>query len=175
MWKKINYGKRYEISDSGIVRIPEYRDAKNRLHLEIIMKPILLNSGYLSVCLSEKGKQKRFLIHRLVAEYFLENPDNQPIVNHKNENKTDNRVENLEWCDHSYNHCYNDSAIKAGKVRQKKIIQLDKNGTPIKLWDGIREIERATGFANQNIIGCCKHKYGKKSAYGFKWEYYGGD
>ena len=67
------------------------------------MKPAKTKGGYLRLPLTINNKAKSYLVHRLVALAFIPNPNNYPEVNHKNEDKTDNRVENLEWCDRSYN------------------------------------------------------------------------
>lgn len=87
----------YEVSDQGNVR--------NR-KTGRLLKQVKNKDGYLQVGLREDGKSKSFRVHRLVAFAFIPNPDNLPQVNHKNEDKTDNRVENLEWCDAKYNSNY---------------------------------------------------------------------
>lgn len=84
-----------------------------------ILKPVLEHDGYLSVFLYKKGPyKKKFRIHRLVCESFISNPNNHPIINHKDEDKTNNVVENLEWCDYSYNNTYNNKHIKIGLKRR---------------------------------------------------------
>jgi hypothetical protein len=90
---------------------------------EIILKPSTSKTGYLlaQLVVAETGKQKTFYIHRLVAEAFIPNPDNLPEVNHKNEDKKDNRVENLEWCTQKYNSNY-------GTGRQRARETAIKNG-----------------------------------------------
>ena len=77
-----------------------------------IMKPMVATNGYLIACLWKNNKQKKFVIHRLVANVFIDNPNNYKEVNHLDEDKTNNRVDNLEWCSHKYNMNY-------GKVREK--------------------------------------------------------
>lgn len=102
------------------------------------LTPRKVGGGYLMITLN--GKQ--FLIHRLVAQAFLPNPDNLPQVNHKNEDKTDNRVENLEWCTAEYNSQYSKS---------KKFGQF-KGGILIKIWNSTREVERAGIAFHQNVL-----------------------
>jgi len=101
-WKTIAEYPSYEVSSYGHVR----RGNK-------ILKPVLMNTGYLSHGLSQSGKQKHHNIHRLVAKAFIPNPDNKGFVNHKDGKKTNNRVDNLEWmtfsenCQHAYDHGLN--------------------------------------------------------------------
>lgn len=98
MWKPIKgYEDRYEVSDIGEV----FSLRSNRL-----IRPIKINSGYLSYRLTVKGKTKHQLAHRLVAEHFLQNPDGKRTVNHKDGNKLNNHVSNLEWMTHSEQHLH---------------------------------------------------------------------
>ena len=103
---------------------------------------------------------KYYRAHRLVAQAFLENPNNYPVVNHKNEIKNDNRVENLEWCTIRYNNEYSNA---------KPILQFDKNWNYINRWKSCAEIERELGLDHSTIQKCCSGK--KKSRGGFKWGY----
>lgn len=98
IWKSIDGYENYEISNLGNVRSLNW----NRTGRSQIIKPGM-TKGYLRVCLSKSGKVKMFGVHRLVAEAFLPNPGNLPEVNHRNEIKTDNRADNLEWCSAQYN------------------------------------------------------------------------
>lgn len=111
-YKRIKYNgepSRYIITNFGWVLNTD----KNK-----IQSPFITNNGYLRVCLSFNGKRKKYLIHRLVAEYFIPNPYNYPEVNHKDGNKFNNKVTNLEWVTakenviHSYDHSLNHSGEK---------------------------------------------------------------
>ena len=85
------------------------------------MKQSLHTKGYKTVTLTKDGKSKTVFVHRIVAEAFIDNPDNLPMVNHKDEDKTNNFVENLEWCTASYNRTYGKGAEKqARQLRGKK-------------------------------------------------------
>ena len=120
-WKSIpGYEGLYEVSNLGRVRSVEKCDRFNRKILSKILKPNYV-SGYLRVGMYKNKTFKYYLIHRLVAQAFLPNPDNLPQVNHKDEDKSNNRVDNLEWCDRSYNMNY-------GTVQQRRIQTNINNG-----------------------------------------------
>lgn len=148
------------------------------LNYERTRKPKLLKTskdknGYLRVSLYKNGKQNYFQIHRLVAETFLPNPNNLPQVNHIDENKENNRVDNLEWCTHEYNINYgthNERISKAmtnGKL-SKPVLQFSKSGEFIREWPSTRECGR-NGFNQGEVSKCCNGK--RKTAYGFIWKY----
>lgn len=98
IWKDVNgFDKDYQISNFGNVRIKKSDGTFKQL------KPTKFGKGYLHINLVKGGKQKSFQIHRLVAEAFVPNPKKLPIINHKDENKSNNYANNLEWCTYSYN------------------------------------------------------------------------
>lgn len=98
-WRDIKgYEGLYQVSNLGRVKSLNYK----RTRKEWILKPNTINGGYLQIRLNEKC----YLVHRLVAEAFIPNPNNYPCINHKSEIKTQNNVENLEWCTHKYNANY---------------------------------------------------------------------
>lgn len=161
---------KYQVSNFGNILSLNYRKT-GRAEL---LKLVTTHKSYLKVGLYINGKKKIFFVHRLVAETFIPNPDNLPQVNHKDENKQNNSVDNLEWCTNEYNHNYgtrNERSAKAninGKC-SKTVLQLSLDGEFIKEWDSSMEIYRQLGYCNSFIGKCCKGK--RKSAYGFKWEY----
>lgn len=128
---------------------------------------------YLTVTLSKESKLYTKLIHRLIAEAFIPNPNNLPQVNHKNENKCDNRIENLEWCTAEYNCNYGTRNARMAKSKlngnSKRIIQYDLNGAYIKEWPSVRQIERDLGFNQAAVSRVALGK--QKTAYGYKWRY----
>lgn len=100
------------------------------------MKQSLHTKGYKTVYLTKHGKTKMFFVHRLVAEAFIENTDNLPVVNHKDEDKTNNFVENLEWCTESYNRTYGKAVERhAKKLRGKRHTEEHKR----KISDGVKK------------------------------------
>lgn len=117
------------------------------------------NHGYFLVCLCKCGAEKYFRIHRLVAEAFIPNPDKLPYVNHKDENKQNNAVDNLEWCTAQYNTEYS----------QAKPIMCIATGVKYK---SVREASRQTGIAIQSLINACQ---AGMRAGGYTWKYLGGD
>ena len=115
-WKDIkNYEGLYQISSLGRVKsLPKERN--NGINNEIILKQCTDKKGYKRVNLYKNKKSTRVLVHRLVAEAFLNNPNNYPLINHKDENPNNNKVENLEWCTYKYNNNYGNRAKKFSKV-----------------------------------------------------------
>lgn len=120
-WRPIKgYENYYEISNFGRVKSLARYDLKGNFRQEKFLKPSK-NRGYYQIRLRKNNKNKSYYVHRLVANNFLSNPNNYPIVNHKDECKTNNNVENLEFCTSYYNYHYSEEIQrKARKKRQKK-------------------------------------------------------
>ena len=110
-------------------------------------------------------------MHRIVAEAFISNPKNLPQVNHKDENKANNNVHNLEWCDAEYNCNYGTARYRANKKISKKVNQYDMNKKLIKVWESMIEASRVLKIDRRSIFHCCKHRKWTHSAGGYKWEY----
>lgn len=110
---------------------------------------------------------------------FIPNPKNLPCINHKDENKYNNFVDNLEWCSYSYNTKYNNSMRTRLDTRnsnqsygcEKKVYQYDLQGNLVKLWPSLKSINRELGYTATNISSCCLDKQYRKTAYGYKWSY----
>ena len=166
IWKDIKgFEKRYMVSNLGRVKSMKYRHHNKE---EILKQEI--NHNYKRVCLFEKnGKRKHYRVHRLVAETFIPNPYNYKEVNHKDENPSNNCVNNLEWCEHIYNINYGTRTEKARLKIIKPIIQYDKNNKFIKKYNSINEIEKELNYNRSNIIACAKGRL--KTAYSYKWRY----
>lgn len=157
IWKDIEgYEGLYEVSNMGRVKSLNYRKTGK----EKIMKGLDNGKGYLFVVLCKDGKDKKYRINRLVAQAFLENPDNLPEVNHKDKIRTNNNVDNLEWVSHEYNVEYSQA---------KAVIGINKVSGLIAEFPSLMEAERQTGIANSNICACLKGR--KKSAGGYYWFY----
>ncbi len=156
-WKPIGGGK-YEVSDLGHIR---------RVSTGKLLKPRLNSCGYQRVQLCIGGKAKWHFIHRLVAEEFVEGAGRQ--VNHRNEDKTDNRAENLEWCSASYNCKYNDIGKKRVANRMKPVTQIAISGEMIRTFPSIHEAARQVGCMAAHITSVCQGK--RKSIGGYRWSY----
>ena len=160
----------YSVTDDGRVFSLNYNHTGNKKEV----KPGICR-GYYRIGLWIGGEPKNFFIHRLVALAFIPNPDNLPIINHKDENPSNNNVSNLEWCDVKYNCNYGTRNERVSKKhvnrkdQSKPIRQFTKDGAFIKEYPSINEVERQTGYINSHISQCCKGKL--KSAYGYIWRY----
>ena len=167
VWKTIDGYEEYQVSDKG--RVKSLKFGKER-----ILKPRRDTCGYLSVSLSKNGEIKQYMVHRLVAKVFIQNPNNLPEVNHLDENKENNSVENLEWCDQKYNHNYGTRNQRIsekntnGKL-SKPVLQYTLDGEFVREWKSLMDVERNLGYFQTYISSCCLGKH--KSAYKFVWKY----
>ena len=189
VWKPIKgYEEFYEVSNAGRIRSKDRKmvlsDGKRNweyIKKGRILKPVTRQHGYLGVMLYGKGGQKTrgfktFSVHRLVAEAFIPNPNGLPEVNHIDEDKTNNRVENLQWVSHIDNTNYG-TAIKRriekaiNGIQSRSIEQYTKDGTLVAEYPSIAEAERQTGFAKANICRCAQGNQKYSHAYGYVWRY----
>ena len=181
IWKDIKgYEGLYQVSNLGNVRSLDHirKNGKTDNHKcltkgRLLKLAVQKESGYLFCVLSKNGNTKGYRVHRLVAETFIPNPNNYKCVNHKDENKSNNKLENLEWCTHKYNNNYGTKPIRIAKGNSKKVNQYDLKGNFIKQWESLIEAERYLKIkkASSTIGACCMKKI--KTAYGYKWEYGG--
>ena len=166
IWKKIKGFSNYEVSNMGRVRSLPHQ-TKYGMKGGCIIKPHFDGKQcYIHVGLWENGKVTYRNVHRLVAEAFIENPNNYPEVNHKDEDKTNNTVENLEWCNQSYNVKHATRVLGLGKTR--KIAQYDKRGNYLKTWVNAYEVQEKLGINHGNINACVNRH--RKTAGGYRWE-----
>lgn len=164
-WKRIDNYPRYSISDAGRVRREEFYSKNGMLMKAMNMKTTLTKDGYAGLGLTNDNGTKSFMVHRLVAQAFIPNPENKPQVNHLDEDKTNNNVENLAWVTSKENNDWGtrkERAIKSsinnpkrdylelGKKFSKSIYSIDKDGNRVD-YCGVHEASRQTGFAPQTI------------------------
>lgn len=155
IWKPIPEFESYKISTYGRVKNPYGK----------ILAQGSNKKGYKHVYLNnETKKHKHSFVHRLVAFAFIPNPNNLPQINHKDKKCDNNHVENLEWCDNTYNQRYSNA---------KQIVQYDINGNLLKFWNAISDIQKELGIPSTNVSKCCKAKI--KTINGFIFLYKGED
>ena len=176
----VGYEGLYMVSDYGRVksldRVVMRSDGKPYTHSTCILKHRINHWGYNVVPLSIKlgaNKQKRFMVHRLVALAFIDNKCNYPQFNHKDGNKNNNTPFNLEWCTNSMNqiHAWANGLNRYTHKFDVKIIQMDEQDNCIKVWDSLHQVEKYFG---KPLIG---HLWGvlngkRKHCMGYKWKYY---
>ena len=166
----------YKVSNWGrILNLNYKRTGKSKL-----MKPGDNGYGYLKVDLSKNGETKTCYVHRLIAETFLENPENKPEVNHKDEDKTNNFVflnedgsvdkekSNLEWVWHIDNINHGTRTERSAKTQSKPVLQLSLSGELIREWPSVNECGR-NGFDKGAVCKCCNGK--QKTYKGFRFMY----
>lgn len=177
IWKDIaGYEGFYQVSNLGRVRsldrVIVRKNGWKQTFDGKLLKPKTYKNGYLFVCINNAKTKKYITIHRLVATAFLDNKNNYPVINHKDENIKNNNANNLEWCTQSYNLSYGmrkekqiETLIATGHV--KKVYQFTMNGDFVSEYRTIKEAQDATGITN--ISSVCRGKY--NSAGGFLWSH----
>ena len=185
IWKDVKgYEGMYQVSNKGNVKsLDRVVISKNGVSKNLKGKMLAHKKhkgGYLQVVLCQDINR---YIHRLVAETFIPNIENLHEINHKDENKKNNNVENLEWCTRKYNvnygtgtqrmvekMNYSETTKAMIKANRKPVLQFDKNDNFIKRWDSINDAER---YINNNLTGniskCLNGEI--KYAFGYKWKY----
>lgn len=157
IWKDIpGYEGLYQISSFGKVKSLHPNRKQNQL-----MNLLENARGYYRVHLTKGSKQNFKMVHRLVAETFLENPLNLPQVNHKDENKKNNHVNNLEWCSNLENQRYGTVIKRRAESCKKSILQCDILGNVIKEWDSAASVHRELGFSTGYLCDALKGKHEK--------------
>lgn len=192
IWKPIvGYEGLYEVSNKGRIRSLPFKYSQCK-----ILKLVPRENGYLFLTLSKNRVQKAHSVHRLVAMAFIPNPEKKPTVNHKNEIRTDNRVENLEWATYyeqnhygtrsqkakrSLKRTYNTPQMKemfslrqkknkSGSADGKRIVQLDKSFNFINEWKSITQASDTLGIHRSCISMCLTGR--TSSSGGYRWMYF---
>ena len=165
IWKDIEgYEGLYQVSNYGRVKSQRRPGAPGG-----VIKTRPGNSKYLMAQLCKNGKYKHELVHRLVAQAFLENPQRFPEVNHKDENRLNNHAENLEWCDRIYNCHYGTGIERMGKAHARKVLQYTSEGVLVAEYESLTAAAKAVnGFKTGIYTSCIKTN---RKHCGYFWRY----
>lgn len=190
VWQPVkDYEGLYEVSSLGRIRSLNHAvidSCGKKQHFKgRLLKPCCTSGNYLIVTLHKGSQKKNFLVHRLVASAFVPNPHNYPQINHKDENKHNNKISNLEWCTAHYNNFYGShmrraivtrrsnvnwkrSIVKNAEARKKTVIQCNMNGQTLKVWPSLSEVEKKLKINRSNISACCHGR--RENAGGYVWK-----
>lgn len=185
-WKSIKGFECYEISNTGLVRSKD-REITTGVATFIkkgqILIPVDNGKGYKKVVLKSNGKVKRAYIHRLVAQYFIPNPENKPFINHIDNDPSNNSADNLGWCTHQENMDWaksqgrtkwnKEACDKLHKTMEKTYVAVigENIKTGEKLYfEKLNDVKKA-GFQPSCVCYCCKGKRGIRQHKGYRWEY----
>lgn len=178
IWKPIKgYEGLYEVSNMGRVRSLDKVCRHDYKYQKNVIVPVdgkylkahVLKSGYLHIVLQKDRKRKDYAIHRLVAFHFCDGYEEGLVVNHKNENKADNRADNLEWCTEAYNRNYGTHYERCAKSNQKRVAQYSSDGILIAEYESGKEASGKTGFSRACISDWCRGAHPCKAGYIWKF------
>ncbi len=181
IWKDIEgYEGLYQVSNLGRVKsLKSYKNGKNGIKIpkqeKILKNSLVKRTGYYRVSLSRNGAFISQQVHRLVAKAFIPNPAGYSQINHKDENKSNNVVNNLEWCDSKYNNNYGAHSQHISETRRKnkkgykKVVQYDLDNNLICEYESTREAARTLNIQNSIISRCCRGL--KKTYKNSIWKY----
>ena len=174
IWRDIaGYEGLYQVSNIGNVKMLGrekrlWHGGKTHINAKTLIQHIV--SGYKRVKLRDaNGKIKMISVHRLVAQAFIQNPNCLPQVNHKDENKLNNSVENLEWCTPKYNSNYGTGIKRCSESRFKRVAQYSLSGELIKEWNSMKEIVETTGILYSRLSQACNGI--SKTSNGYVWKF----
>lgn len=158
-YKQIPTFPNYEIDEHGIVR--------NKKTKKILKQHVDKDGYYRVMLVGNKPVNKP--VHRLVAEVFIPNPNNKPCVNHKDECKLNNSVENLEWVTVAENNSYGTRTLRSSLTQGKTVYQYNLQNELISVYSSVSRAAKHLNVSAGNINSCCNNK--AKTAYGFRWSY----
>lgn len=174
-WRDIrDFEGLYQISNMGRIKslARPCKGYGDKYAVDRIIKPLKMANGYLEAVMFRDGKRTIRMLHRVVAEAFIPNPNDLPFINHKDENPQNNNVENLEWCTPKYNANYGNRQKKCRQSslkHYKPVYQMDMDGNIIKRWECMNDAMRALSIDSTQISRVCKGK--NCTAGGFIWRY----
>ena len=180
IWKPvINFEGIYEVSNYGRIRRISYNsnNYKHKNEIPYYIKCRYDKDGYVRYALCKDGKMKQIFAHREVAKAFIPNPNNYPVINHKDCNIKNNYVENLEWCTITYNNRYIKKMGRTNYCYGKKhpnskvVLQYDKQGNFIRSFESTGEVQRILNIPSSMIRSCCNPKNILKTVHGFIFKY----
>lgn len=175
IWKDVvGYEGFYQVSNEGNVRsLDRCVKCSNsiRFYKGRVLAQCRDDKGYYRVLLTIAGRHKSKQVHRLVAEAFIDNPYNKPEVNHKDEDPSNNCIDNLEWCDKVYNLSYGTGRERSIRSHRMAVLQIDIDGNLVGEYEGVNKAAEAIGKPKDAtaITRCCKGK--RKTAHGYIWRY----
>ena len=168
VWKDIKgYEGQYQVSNKGRVKSLSRVTSDGRSIVDKILKSGKNSVGYLIVNLYKDGQLRSYLIHRLVANAFTDNSENKPEVNHIDENKENNCVNNLEWVTRKENINHGTHNERMAKTQSKPVIGISKDKKSYLYFNSTNDAQRLAGFNNRDISKCCRGK--RKTAGGYIW------
>ena len=181
VWKDVaEYEGFYQVSNRGNVRSVARRDSIGRKRGGRLLAPSYGGNGYPQVDMYKNGKSKKKYIHRLVAETFLPNTNGFPQVNHRDENKVNNNVKNLEWCTSEYNNSYGTKTERTAQTQSKKVRASNIKTNEVVKFNSTHDAGRK-GYDQSSVAKACKGVFKTKAGTlmggdgrtykGYKWYY----
>lgn len=168
IWRDIRgFEGLYQVSNFGRIKSFQAIHKKGKPS-EYYLNASLANNGYHQVTLYKNKKRSKLLVHRIVAEAFIDNPDNLPQVNHKDENRLNNHADNLEWCTNLYNNRYGTKNSRFSEAHSFPIEQMTTSGKPIAKYKSARVAEALLNIPHTQIGTACRNG---TVCHDFRWRY----